>query len=82
MNQLENDSKTRARKQQKILSIYLNGGVKSLLGKGESTANVKSVMLINHVLFQFSLNFSSKLTDRIVWPAGTIELADLIFNPV
>ena len=35
-----------------IFSIYLNGGVKSLLGKEESAANVKSVMLINHVLFQ------------------------------
>ena len=65
-----------------IFSIYLNGGVKSLLGKEERAANVKSVMLINHVLFQFSLKFSSKFTDRVVWPAGTIELADRIFNPV
>ena len=53
-----------------------------MLGKEERAANAKSVMLINHVLFQFSLKFSSKFTDRVVWPAGTIELADRIFNPV
>ena len=65
-----------------IFSVYLNGGVKSLLGKEERAANVKSVMLINHVLFQFSLKFSSKFMDRVVWPGGTIELADRSFDLV
>ena len=65
-----------------IFSVYLNGGVKSLLGKEERAANVKSVMTINSVLFQFTLRFGDKLTDRLNWPAGTIELGDGSFNPV
>ena len=65
-----------------IFSVYLNGGMKSWLGKEERTANVKSVMLINRVLFQFTLKFGGKLTDRLTWPAGAIELADRSFNPV
>ena len=65
-----------------IFSVYLNGGVKSLLGKEERAANVKSVMMINSVLFQFTLKFGGKLTDRLIWPAGTIELPDRSFNPV
>ena len=65
-----------------IFSVYLNGGVKSLLGKEERAANVKSVMMINCVLFQFTIKFGGKLTDRLNWPAGTIELPDRSFNPV
>ena len=65
-----------------IFSVYLNGGVKSLLGKEERVANVKSVMLINYVLFQFTFKFSSKAADRVHWQAGIIELADRSFNPV
>ena len=65
-----------------IFSVYLNGGVKSSLGKEERAANVKSVMLINYVLFQFTLKFGGKATDRLNWPAGIIEFADRSFNPV
>ena len=66
----------------KIFSVYLNGGVKSFFGKEERVANVKSVMLINYVLFEFTIKFGGKLTDRLIWPAGIIELADRSFNPV
>ena len=65
-----------------IFSVYLNGGVKSLLGKEERAANVKSVMMINYVLYQFTLKFGGKITDRLNWPAGIIELADRSFNPI
>ena len=65
-----------------IFSVYLNGGVKSLLGKEERAANVKSVMMINRVLFQFTMIFDSKRTDGLNWPAGTIKLPDRSFNPV
>ena len=65
-----------------IFSVYLYGGVKSLLGKDERAANVKSVMFINYVLFQFTLKFGGKLPDRLNWPAGIIELAHRCFNPV
>ena len=64
-----------------IFSVYLNGGIKSL-GKQERAENVKSVMMINSALFQFLLKFGSKRTDRLNWPAGTIELADRNFNPI
>ena len=43
-----------------IFFVYLNGEVNSLLGKEERAANVKSTMLINCVLFQFTLKFSTK----------------------
>ena len=54
-----------------------------MLGKEERATNVKSIMLIiNYVLFQFTLKFSSKPADRVSWPAGIIELGDRSFNPV
>ena len=65
-----------------IFSVYLNGGVKSLLGKEERAANVKSVMMINSVLFQFTWKFDSKRSDRLNWSARTIELPDRSFNPI
>ena len=65
-----------------IFSVYLNGGVKSLLGKEERAANVKSVMMINSVLFHFTWKFDSKRSDRLNWSARTIELPDRSFNPV
>ena len=66
-----------------IFSVYLNGGIKSLLGKEERAANVKSVMMINSVLFQFNFKFDGKRTVTVLnWPAGTIELPDRSFNPV
>ena len=67
-----------------IFSVYLNGGVKSFLSKEERASNVKSVMLINCVLFQFTLKFGAgNFTDRLTnWPDGIIELVDRSFNPV
>ena len=38
--------------------------------------------MINYVLFQFTLKFGGKLTDRLNWPVGVIEFADRSFNPV
>ena len=64
-----------------MFSVYLSTGVKSRLSKSERAENVKSVMLINDVLFQFTFQFSSNLTDRIVWP-GEIKLNDHSFNPI
>ena len=61
-------------------SVYLNGGLKSLLNKSERVENVRSVMLINYVLFQYVSKFSSKFSTMLAWP--TIELADRSFNPI
>ena len=57
-----------------IFSVYLSGGVKSLLNKAERVENVKSVMLINYAVYKFVLKFSSKYFSVPTWP--TIELAD------
>jgi hypothetical protein len=65
-----------------IFSVYLGRGIMSKLNKAERVENVKSVMLINYVLFQFSFKFCSKLTDRLTWPGEGIELADRSFNPI
>ena len=65
-----------------IFSVYLNRGVKSLLNKAERVENVKSVMLINYVLFNLNLKFSPKLTDRVTLPGTRIELTDRCFNPI
>jgi hypothetical protein len=67
-----------------IFSAYLKGTSKPLFSKDERVEAVKSVMLINYVLYRFNLKFSSrKLTaDRFIWPA-TIELNDgRNFNPI
>jgi hypothetical protein len=47
---------------QEIFSVYLNGGIKSMLNKSERVENVKSVMLINDVLFQHASKFSGRLS--------------------
>jgi hypothetical protein len=61
--------------------VYLNGGIKSMLNKSERVENVKSVMLINYVLFQYVLKFSSKYSfDLLV--SMPIELPDRIFSPI
>ncbi len=65
-----------------IFSVYLNRGIKSMLYKVERVENMKSVMLINYVLFHFNLKFSRKLADRLRWPGGGIEIAGRCFNPI
>ena len=65
---------------QDIFNVYINGGVRSLTSKTERVENVKSVMLINYVLYQYVLKFSSKNPALQSWP--TIELADRSFHPI
>ncbi len=64
-----------------IFSVYINGGIKSRLNKEERVENVKSVMMINYILYQFNFKFSSKRTNKAIWP-GEIELAGRSFNPI
>ena len=63
-----------------IFSVYLGGGVKSIFSKAERVENVKSVMMINYVLYQFISKFSSKYCSTLAWP--TIQLSDRSFNPI
>ena len=63
-----------------IFSVYLDRGVKSFFNKTERAENVKSVMIINYVLYRFVSKFSSKYCSALAWP--TIQLPDRSFNPI
>jgi hypothetical protein len=65
---------------QEIFSVYLNGGVKSMLNKSERVENVKSVMLINYVLFQYASKF--KFSFDLFHSMPSIELPDRSFSPM
>ncbi|XP_028407315.1 uncharacterized protein LOC114529947 [Dendronephthya gigantea] len=67
---------------QEIFSVYLNGGFKSLLNKTQRVENVKSVMLINYVLFQYVGKFSSKYLFEVPACMPTIEVPDRSFHPI
>ena len=59
---------------QEMFNVYLNGGIKSMLNKAQRVENVKSVMMINYVVFKYVSKFSSKYCSIHAWP--TIELGD------
>ena len=63
-----------------IFSVHLGGGVKSVLNKAERVENVKSVMMINYILYQFVSRYSSKSCSALAWPS--IQLSDRSFNPI
>ena len=63
-----------------IFSVYFRGGVKSIFGKAEPVENVKSIMMINYVLYQLANNLSSIYLGEFNWP--TIQLSDRTFNPI
>ena len=63
-----------------IFSVYLDRGVKSFFKKTERAENVKSVMMINYVLYRFVSKLSSKYCSALAWP--TIQLSDRSFNPI
>ena len=65
---------------QEMFSVYLNGGIKSMLNKSERVENVKSVMLINYVLFQYASKF--KYSFELLLSMPSIELPDRSFSPM
>ncbi len=65
---------------QEMFTVYLNKGAKSILNKAERVENVKSVMLINYVLFQYVSKFSSEQSIILTW--SSIDLGDRSFNPI
>ena len=67
---------------QEIFLVYLNGGIKSMLNKSERVENVKSVMLINYVLFQYVSKFSTKCWFELLLSMPTIELSDRSLSPI
>ncbi|XP_028415710.1 uncharacterized protein LOC114539284 [Dendronephthya gigantea] len=67
---------------QEVFTVYLNGGVKSLFNKVKRVENVKSVMLINYVLFQYVWKFSSRHLFEVSACMPTIELSTSSFYPI
>ena len=65
---------------QEVFNVYMNGGVKALMNKAERVDTVKSIMLINYVLFKYVSKFGSTYAFVLAWP--TIELTERSFNPI
>ena len=65
-----------------IFSVYLKPDRRfnSFFEKTERAENVKSVMMINNVLYRFVSTFSGKYYSALAWP--TIQLSDRSFNPI
>lgn len=63
-----------------IFNVYITGGPRSLFKKSERLENVRSVMLINYVLYQFIMETRSKYHSALNWPK--IELTSESFNPI
>ena len=65
---------------QEMFAVFLKGGLKSKLKKAERLENMKSVLFINHALYDFAFKYSSKLRYLFNWPG--IQLKDRTFRPI
>ena len=63
-----------------MFSVYTHRGLWSKLNTSERNGNIKSVMLINYVLFRYVSKFSDKYRSAYSWP--TIKMDDRIFYPI
>ena len=63
-----------------IFSVYLGSGLMAKFGKTEGVEHVKSIMIINYVLYQFVQKFSSNYYPVFNWPI--IQLIERTFNPI
>ena len=63
-----------------IFSVYLGRGVKAKFGKTERVEHVKSIMMINYVLYQCVKIFSGQYYWELNWPI--IQLNVRTFNPI
>ena len=65
-----------------IFSVHLNPGIKSMLNKAERVENVKSVMLINYVLFEYVSKFSCNCPFEALASMPVVDLCDISFHPI
>ena len=61
-------------------SVFLADGFWARFNKDERSENIKSVMLINYILFQYCSKFTTRHTFLLSWP--TIQLDDSNFRPI
>ncbi len=65
---------------QEMFAVFLKGGLKSKIKKAERLENIKSVLFINHTLYDFVFKYICKLRYLFNWPG--IELKDRTFRPI
>ena len=66
---------------QEMFSVFIKGGLKSMLKKAERLENIMSVLSINHVLYDFASKYCTKSPIALLaWPG--IELTGRTFHPI
>ena len=64
----------------KMFAVFCKGGLKSMLKKAERLENIKSVLSINHALYDFASKYCSESPIPLAWPG--IELTGRTFHPI
>ncbi|XP_046842374.1 uncharacterized protein LOC124436489 [Xenia sp. Carnegie-2017] len=65
----------------KMFSVSIGGGMRAMFKKSQRMENIKSVILLNHHLYQFIAMINNNHDHLSTWPS--IELGDgKIFNPI
>ncbi|XP_046863966.1 uncharacterized protein LOC124457820 [Xenia sp. Carnegie-2017] len=65
----------------KMFSVSIGGGIRVMFKKSQRMENMKSVILLNHHLYQFIARINNNHDHLSTWPS--IELGDgKIFNPI
>ncbi|XP_046855896.1 uncharacterized protein LOC124448998, partial [Xenia sp. Carnegie-2017] len=65
----------------KMFSVFIGGGMRAMFKKSQRIENIKSVILLNHHLYQFILRINQNHDHLPTWPC--IELGDgKMFNPI
>ncbi|XP_046856554.1 uncharacterized protein LOC124449644 [Xenia sp. Carnegie-2017] len=65
----------------KMFSVFIGGGMRAMFKKSQRMENIKSVILLNHHLYQFILRINKNHDHLSTWPS--IELGDgEMFNPI
>ena len=66
---------------QEMFSVFIKGGLRSMLKKAERLENIMSVLSINHVLYDFASKYCIKSPIALLaWPG--IELTGRTFHPI
>ena len=65
---------------QEMFAVFCKGGLKSMLKKAERLENIKSVLSVNHALYDFASKYCSESPIPLAWPV--IELTGRTFHPI
>ena len=65
---------------QKMFSVFIKGGLKSMLKKAERLENIMSVLSTNLALYNFAFKYCSESQNPFTWPV--IELTGRTFHPI